>query len=180
VDVAGMLGRREIELALAMAEREGLVSGEELAALPDRYRGRRGMAMLRSLIQEHTGPHLTDSEAERKCIEILRNGGLPRPHANVTVGPYRLDLCWPDLGVAIEIDGRAYHSATPRFEGDRHKDNWLRVRGIEVIRLTWRQLTRKPTETAVLVGQVLALAEARRRTVVLASPSARGPARPRP
>jgi very-short-patch-repair endonuclease len=174
VDVACMLGRREIELALATAEREGLVSGEELALLPDRYPRRPGIPALRSLIHEHTGPHCTESEAERKCLEVLRSGGLPRPHANVTVGPYRLDLFWPDLGVAIEIDGRAYHSSDPRFEGDRQKDNWLRARGIEVIRLTWRRITRQPTETAVLIGQALALAEARRQTAALAAQPARG------
>jgi very-short-patch-repair endonuclease len=180
VDVASMLGRREIELALATAEREGLVSGDELARLPQRYPRRPGMTMLRCLIQEQTGPHLTESEAERKCLDVLRSGGLPRPHANVTVGPYRLDLCWPDLGVAIEIDGRAYHSSRARFEGDRQKDNWLRARGIEVIRLTWRQITRKPTETAVLVGQALALAEARRQTAALAALPTRGVDRSRP
>jgi very-short-patch-repair endonuclease len=180
VDAACMLGRREIELALATAERQGLVSGEELARLPDRYPRRPGMTLLRSLIQDQTGPHFTESEAERKCLEVLRSGGLPRPHVNVTVGPYRLDLFWPDLGIAVEIDGRAYHSSRSRFEGDRHKDNWLRARGIEVIRLTWRQITRKPTETAVLVGQALALAEARRQTAALAAPPHRGPDRPRP
>jgi len=180
VDVACMLGRREVELAMATAEREGLISGEELARLPDRYPRRRGMALLRSLVQEQTGPHLTESEAERKCLEVLRSGGLPRPHANVTVGPYRLDLFWPDRDVAVEIDGRAYHSSGARFEGDRRKDNWLRARGIEVIHLTWRQITRKPTETAVLVGQALALAEARRKTTALAARPGRGSDWPRP
>jgi predicted transcriptional regulator of viral defense system/very-short-patch-repair endonuclease len=180
VDVARMLGRREIELALATAEREGLISGVELARLADRYPRRPGMALLRSLIQEQTGPHSTESEAERKCLELLRNGGLPRPHTNVTVGPYRLDVFWPDLNVAVEIDGRAFHSAGPRFEGDRQKDNWLRARGIEVIRLTWRKITRKPVATAVLVGQALALAEARRQTTALAAQRSRDPDRPRP
>jgi very-short-patch-repair endonuclease len=173
VDVACSLGRREVELALATAEREGLISGEELTRLPGRYPRRPGMTMLRELIQDQNGPDFTESEAERLCIELLRSAGLPRPHANVMIGPYRLDLFWPDLGVAIEIDGRAYHGSRSRFEGDRHKDNWLRSRGIEVIRLTWRQITRKPTETAVLVGQALALADARRQRSALAAQAER-------
>jgi predicted transcriptional regulator of viral defense system/very-short-patch-repair endonuclease len=162
VDVAGTLGSRELELASAPAERERLIGSAELDGLPSRYARRRGMAMLRSLIEQPTGPDFTESEAERTCLRLLHVAGLPRPHTNVTVGPYRLDLFWPEEGVAIEIDGRAYHSSRPRFEGDRQKDNWLRVRGIEVIRLTWRQITRNATATAVLVGQTLALARARR------------------
>lgn len=107
---------------------------------------------------------------------MLRSGGLPRPHANVPVGPYELDLFWPDEGVAIEVDGRAHHSARQRFEGDRRKDNWLRVRGIEVIRLTWGQITRDPVRTAVQVGQILAVARVRRAAAHAPAPRGRGAA----
>jgi hypothetical protein len=160
-DVAGMLGRREIELAAPVAEREGLIGAEEFARLPDRYPRRPGMALLRTLIGEQTGPHFTRSEAERRCLDLISVGGLPRPHSNVAVGPYELDLLWPDEGVAIEIDGWKHHSSRAQFEGDRRKDSWLRARGIEVIRLTWRQITRDAIATAVQVGQTLALAKAR-------------------
>jgi very-short-patch-repair endonuclease len=170
VDVAGLLGSRELELALATAEREGMVGGEELARLPERYRGRPGITMFRALIGQQTGPHFSESEAERECRALLRRAGLPQPHGNVIVGPYRLDFFWPDEGVAIEVDGRAYHSSSSRFEADRRKDNWLRVRGIEVIRLTWRQITRDAVATAVLVGQTLALARARRQAAATRLP----------
>lgn len=177
VDAAGLLGSREIELAVAVAEREGLVGRRELEDLPRRYAGRPGIAIVRALIQERPGPDLTRSEAERRCVELLRAGGLPRPHANVPVGPYELDLFWPDEGVAIEIDGWAHHSSRPRFEGDRRKDNWLRSRGIEVIRLTWRQITRDAVPTAVQVGQILALARAgRTRAADPAGPGLSAPA----
>jgi very-short-patch-repair endonuclease len=165
VDIAGMLGSREVELAVAHAERNGLIGGDELAALPNRYAGRPGMAMLRTLIQDRIGPDLTRSRAERAALDMIREGGLPRPHTNIRCGPYELDLFWPEEGVAIEIDGRAYHSSRARFEGDRQKDAWLRARGIEVVRLTWRQVTTDARRTAVQVGQILALARARREAV---------------
>lgn len=162
VDIAGALGSRELERALAVAERESLIGSDELAAIPERYKGRPGMPVLRALLQEAAGPDFIRSEAERRCLELIRTARLPRPHANVPVGPYELDLFWPDEGVAIEVDGWAHHSSRPRFEGDRRKDAWLRARGIDVIRLTWRQITRTPVATAVEIGQVLALARARR------------------
>lgn len=163
VDAAGMLGHREVERALAKAVRKELISTADLAALPERYRGRTGTPMLRSLLSEGAEPHFTRSEAERRCLALLRAAGLPRPHANVPMGAYELDLFWPRENVAIEIDGYEHHSSWVRFEGDRRKDSWLRARGIEVIRLTWRQITRDSVATAVAVGQALAWAQARRR-----------------
>ncbi len=160
LDLARMLGPRELERAAAAAERAGLIRSGELAALPDRYHGRPGSGVLGSVLGVAEGPALTRSEAERRCLELLRSAGLPMPHANVPVGPYELDLFWPREGVALEIDGHAYHSSRSRFEGDRRKDSWLRARGIEVIRLSWRQITRDAMATAVEVGQILALARA--------------------
>jgi very-short-patch-repair endonuclease len=164
VDVASMLGSREMEWAVAVAEREGLIGAQELTSLPRRYPRRAGLAMLRTLIEDGREPDFTRSEAERRCIELFRAAGLPRPHTNVPVGPYELDLFWPDEGLAVEVDGWTYHSSRSQFEGDRKKGTWLRARGIEVIRLTWSQITQDKLATAVQVGQALALARARRGT----------------
>jgi very-short-patch-repair endonuclease len=161
-DVAGMLASRELEQAVAVGEREGLVTSKELAQLTERYPRRPGMPLLRAILRERNECHFTRSEAERRCLQLLRNAELPRPHTNVTVGPYELDLFWPEAGVAIEIDGWEHHSRRARFEADRRKDNWLRARGIDVIRLSWRQITHQATASAVQVGQALALAQARR------------------
>lgn len=161
VDAAAMLGTRELEQAMGAAEREGLVSERELGALPDRYAHRPGLPVLRALVGKRTEREFTRSEAERRCLELIRAGGLPIPHTNVSVGPYELDLLWPREGIAVEVDSWAYHSSRSRFEGDRRKDNWLRARGIEVIRVSWHHITRRATETAVLLGQSLVLARAR-------------------
>jgi very-short-patch-repair endonuclease len=162
VDIAGMLGHRDVEQVLATAEREGLVGNQELTTLLERYPGRLGTAMLRTLVQEATAPNFTRSEAERRCLSLLRQAGLPRPETNVSMGPYELDLFWPEERLAIEIDGYAHHSSRARFEGDRRQDNWLRTRGVEVIRLTWHQITRRSTATAALVAESLGFARGRR------------------
>lgn len=85
---------------------------------------------------------------------MLDAARIPRPHSNVPIGPYELDHFWPVEGVAIEIDSRAHHSSRGRFEGDRRKDAWLKARGIEVIRLTWRQITREAVPTAVQSARI--------------------------
>lgn len=162
VDAADLLGHREMEQVLATAEREEVVTRRDLLSLPDRYPRRAGTAVLRKLLRDGTEPRFTRSEAERRCLELLHEAGLPRPKTNVNVGPYELDLYWPSERLAIEIDGRKHHASRPRFEGDRRKDAWLRAQDIEVLRLGWRQITRDAMVTAVQVGQALALARRRR------------------
>ncbi len=176
VDAAGVLGSREVGKALAAAEQTGLVTAADLAQLGERYRGRRGMTLLGTLIRPDGDRTFTRSEAEARCLALLRNAGLPRPHTNVPVGPFELDLFWPDANVAVEVDGWAFHGSRPRFENDRRKDAWLRGRGIEVVRLTWRQITREPVAAAVQVGQALALAQARRHGRTADSGQRNGPA----
>ncbi|TVP77622.1 MAG: DUF559 domain-containing protein [Gemmatimonadales bacterium] len=171
VDAAGLLGRREVAQVVAAVERRGLIPREELAGLPRRYAGHRGIPVLRHVLKGVGDRPFTRSEAERRCLQLIRSAGLPRPETNVTVGPYELDLFWPGENIAIEIDGWAHHSSRGRFEGDRRKDSWLKARGIEVIRLSWRQITRRSTETAVQVGQALALAQSSRAQSAQYSPA---------
>lgn len=120
------------------------------------------MVLLRALLGEGSAHSFTRSEAERRFLELLRSAGLPPAHTNVPQGPFELDFFWPDLNVAVEVDGFAFHRSRAQFENDRRKDAWLLTRGIRMIRVTWRQITREPIVVAVQVGQALALAQASR------------------
>jgi very-short-patch-repair endonuclease len=51
----------------------------------------------------------------------------------------------------VEVDGRAYHSARSRFEGDRRRDTDLAAAGFRVIRVTWHQITR---ESQVVLARI--------------------------
>lgn len=158
LDLATLVGSREIELAVARAEREGLVTLEELRAVVRRHPSRRGIKLLREVLEVRGGPVLTRSEAERLFLALIRAAGLPPPEANVPFGRYEIDFLWRDAGIAVEVDGRKHHSLQPRFEGDRRKDTWLLARGITVIRLSWRQITDEAMATGVQIGLALARA----------------------
>jgi len=162
VDVASILGSREFSHVISSAERLELLSQPQLARLPGRYARRAGMALVRTLVESSCDRPFLRSEAERRCVALLVEAGIQRPEVNVSVGPYELDLFWPKEGVAIEVDGYRHHRSRAQFESDRGKDMWLRSKGIEVIRLTWRQITQTPLATAVMVGQGLVLARDRR------------------
>jgi very-short-patch-repair endonuclease len=86
----------------------------------------------------------------------VRRGGLPQPLVNARRLGYEIDFFWPDHGVAVEIDGYAFHSTRDRFEDDRKRDRRLRKAGITVIRITWHQLERESEAVLVDVAQALA------------------------
>lgn len=154
--VAGMLGTGELERIVARAEREGLVRPDALARLLSEHPGRSGAPALRRILRLPEGPQLTRSAPETRFLELTRQAGLPRPRANVRMGPYEIDFLWPDEKLAVEIDGFRHHSLRPRFEGDRDKDAWLLARGIRVMRISPRRLTRRPILVAARLAQALA------------------------
>lgn len=158
VDLADVVGTRELEGAVAWAEREGLVPREALSALLTRHRGRPGTRALRAVLEVEGGPALTRSEAEARFLALIRRAGLPAPETNVSVGRYEIDFLWRSAGIAVEVDGFRHHSSRPRFEGDRSRDAWLLAAGITVVRLSWRQIVHEAMATAVQVGQALARA----------------------
>ncbi len=163
VDVAALLGARELEAAVARAERDGLVTREELAALVDRGRRRAGSVALRAVLDAQGGPALTRSAAEERLLALVRQAGLPAPEANVSIGRYEVDFLWRPAGLAVEVDGFRYHASRAAFEGDRRKDAQLLAAGIAVLRLSWRQITAEPLATVARLAQALARAGASRR-----------------
>ena len=52
-----------------------------------------------------------------------------------------IDFADPDLMIAIEVDGRAFHSDRHSFERDRERQNMLTLRGWVVLRFTWERIT---------------------------------------
>ena len=101
-------------------------------------------------------PSSRRSEAERRLLELIRAAGLPEPKTNVRVAGHEVDVFWPDLRLAVEVDGYAFHSTRAAFERDRRRDAALRVHGIEVIRVSWTQITDEPVALAALLARATA------------------------
>jgi very-short-patch-repair endonuclease len=155
------LGLRELEQAVARAERKGLVS---LAAVRRRLAveaPRRGSRLLRGILDREGGPAFTRSEAEERLLELLRRARLPAPRVNAPLDRFELDLFWPETGLAIEVDGFDFHRSRRMFEGDRARDAELAARGIQVMRVTWRQIVTDPEAVVGRVARALGRAEAR-------------------
>ena len=161
LDLSTCVGPRQLEQALAQAERRQLLTLDELRAVIQRRSGRPGTSALRALLQCHGSPALTRSEAEERFLALIRRAKLPKPEANVIVGGHELDFLWRYEGVAVEVDGYAFHSSKQKFERDRRRDAQLAALGVQVIRLSWRQIVDEPHATLVWLGQALVRASLR-------------------
>ena len=84
------------------------------------------------------------SEAERLVVQLLRGARITGWRANYPVGPYIVDIAFPEHRVAIEIDGWAFHSDHYAFQSDRARQNKLALGGWQVLRFTWLDITRHP------------------------------------
>jgi hypothetical protein len=89
---------------------------------------------LRLPIDARLEPDRTRSDLEAKFLRLCRRHRLTKPEVNVRVDPYLVDFLW------------------------RERDIQLKVMGYHVVRLTWRQLSSEPAETAARLRTLLGLA----------------------
>jgi very-short-patch-repair endonuclease len=67
-----------------------------------------------------------------------------------------LDLAFPDVLLAIEIDGWAWHGDPERFQRDRRRQNVLVTAGWTVLRFTWADLIERPEHVLATIVHALA------------------------
>jgi very-short-patch-repair endonuclease len=82
-----------------------------------------------------------ESPIERQLYNgLVMNGYYVQ--TQVPCGKYRIDLALPSLKIAIEADGKAYHSSPKQKAHDRRKNAYLRENGWRVLRFSGRQINR--------------------------------------
>lgn len=162
LDLASAAGREEVETALDEALRRGLTSLQRLRRLIERpdNRRRRGVAILRRLVEDRTAGRAPESVLERRLAELLVRAGLPKPVRQFEVSGRdgviaRIDLAYPDCLLAIEADGYAHHAGRLVFQKDRVRANELTRRGWRILRFTWEDVDRRPEAVVAQVGAVL-------------------------
>jgi hypothetical protein len=87
-----------------------------------RHLGSRGSAQLPEVVALSNA--LAESPMETRIRLALHFAGLPAPVLQHPVGPYRLDLAYPDLMVAVEYDGR-HHLDADQALYDLHRATYL-------------------------------------------------------
>jgi very-short-patch-repair endonuclease len=99
------------------------------------------------------------SAAERVAHRILRAAGLTGWKTNFPVflegRLYYIDIAFPHLRLAIEIDGRLHEEDEDLFESDRWRQNALVADGWRVLRFTWQMLHEHPEVVVAAILQAL-------------------------
>jgi very-short-patch-repair endonuclease len=99
------------------------------------------------------------SAAERKFHRLLRDAGMTAWKANqpVVLGGslFFLDVAFRGVKLAIELDGRLYHSGSEVFETDRWRQNLLILDGWCVLRFTSVMIDERPTDVIAMVREAL-------------------------
>jgi very-short-patch-repair endonuclease len=92
---------------------------------------------------------------------MIEAAGLPEPRIQVPVLGYRLDLFWPGLNLAVEVDAYGTHGSRARFEADRRRDaRLLTEKGIVVLRVTRLAVETRPLEVIATLARAIAQREA--------------------
>ena len=144
VDLSGRLTPAQLGTTIDALARRRLLRIADLARTNGRLRAAPGRspAVVEDLIAARcSGYSPGDSDLEARVVRALQRHGLRLPTAQqrIKVGNrrYRIDLCYPDVKLAIEIDSWAYHRWRSTFDpGDRAKRNDLTLAGYRVLQVT--------------------------------------------
>jgi very-short-patch-repair endonuclease len=119
-------------------------------------RGRRGAGVLRRVLDDRAlGQARPDGLLEARFARVVREHGLPEPQFQHRIGRYRADFAYPDLRIAVEVDGFEVHGTPAALRADLERQNHLVALGWTVLRFTWRDVVRRPAWVAAQVGALL-------------------------
>jgi hypothetical protein len=89
------------------------------------------------------------SRLEKAFLQLVIEAGLTKPIPNLHVAGVEVDAYWPDLRLAVEIDG-PNHTRRPTLLADGSRDRLLAEAGVTVLRFTEFELRRE-----VVVGALV-------------------------
>lgn len=164
IDLAGLLHPARTERIVDDCIAGRTVTVETIRSTFDEMasRGRRGIAVMRKLLEEReAGAHEAPaSELEARFIAVVRNAGLPDPVRQLDLGDgerwlARVDFAYPEARLVVELDGRRYHDTKIAIEQDQRRDQVLVAAGWRVIRVRWAQLDQRPEEITALLRRLV-------------------------
>jgi very-short-patch-repair endonuclease len=145
LDLAEVVPPKQLERAMERTITLRLFDATALSHVLDASFGRRGLKPVRAALATlDDDPPVLRSDFEQLARELIETADVPKPRFNARVGPYEVDLLWPDHRLIIELDSYAHHRSRESFEQDRRRDAELEAAGYRVLRFTWDQVTSDP------------------------------------
>lgn len=165
VDIAATCGTDALTAALDRALQRRLAAVPRLErALATTEKARPGAAILRAVLGDRgmigtPEPSVLESHMDR----LLDRSGLPRAQAQYRVegGRYRFDYAWPEIRLAIEAKGYAWHSSPEALAADSQRERHMAGQEWTFLSYTWVEVLRRPDEVIAEIAAVYARLSAR-------------------
>jgi hypothetical protein len=161
LDLAAMLSKARLEGVLERSEERGIFDLSALDDLLARTVGHPGHGRLRAALVAYRDqdPAFVRSKLERRFLGLVKKAGLPAPSMNLNVAGYELDAYWEPERFVVELDVYETHGSHAAFERDRLRQEDLKLKGVEMIRITGPRLDREPR---AILARITAHLELRR------------------
>jgi Transcriptional regulator, AbiEi antitoxin len=155
LDLAAVLRFGNLRRLLRRAEELRVFDLGEFHSILARNRGHRGAYRLDRALDIYEPPRFTRSGLEREFLRLVERYGLGSPITAFNAAGYELDVYWPELRFAVELDVYETHGAHEPFEEDRRRDEDLKLAGVELTRVTGHRLEREPRQVMQRVARLL-------------------------
>lgn len=152
IDLCGRVNKQRLRRYFIEAGRNGLLTAPCLNRMTRRSLAFKNRMQLVTLIghwDPSTGRIRSILEGEFKLV--CAEGKLPPPLTNYPIGRYEVDAVWLKEKLAIELDGRKFHSDAEALVADSEKSRYLRGLGFRVLRFTWNDVVERPEW---VIGQI--------------------------
>jgi very-short-patch-repair endonuclease len=121
-------------------------------------RGRRGVVVLRAVLDERSDGPIKASPLERKGLRLLEGAEMDGFSVEYTI-PWtsnrRFDVAFVADQVAIEWDSRRWHTQKEAMRNDRERDRDALAHGWRVLRFTWEDVHGAQTDVIETIRTVL-------------------------
>jgi very-short-patch-repair endonuclease len=155
VEVSAKATAAQVEDLIAAAVRNDTFDPLALEVAIQRHKHRRGVALLKEVADYYRPLPDRKSELERMFDrEHARRPEIPPCQRNVIIGGWEIDCHWPQQRVALELDGRRYHTAVQDFDKDRRKDTALQLLHLKPMRASYWMWVR---DKELVIADLLAL-----------------------
>jgi very-short-patch-repair endonuclease len=155
LDTAQRLTEKQRTRAVNDLRLRNLVTLDALADVIERNPTRRGVTLLRPLL-EIAQAEPSRSKLEDAFMKLITGHALPVPQINVHVGGHRVDAYFAQHRLIVELDGWASHRTRTAFVNDRRQDaDILAATGIPTVRLVYDDTLLHPDATAARLSAIL-------------------------
>ncbi|HZB71836.1 MAG TPA: DUF559 domain-containing protein, partial [Acidimicrobiales bacterium] len=143
--------RNVVRTAAEDAVLRGLTTMVDLVCTLERLGGpgRRGTAALRWTVRSCVPVAGLESRLEARLMAVVHEASLPPPVVQHELRCddgrlVRVDFAWPERRIAVEADGRRWHSASADFERDMARANSIAASGWTLYRFGWSDVHQRP------------------------------------